>query len=206
MPLSLRLSFAAVIVAVLVGGPWWYHSRRTRARRNFHVVREGVLYRSGQLNLDGLRRLVHDHGIRTIVNLRDGEQSEDRAEEEWARKNDVVFVRIPPRRWWASDGTVPAEKGLAAFRAVLDDPARQPVLVHCYAGIHRTGAYCAVYRMDYEGWSNDEALAEMQLLGYGPNEEEVEDVLTYLGRYRPVSARAGSLRALPVARPKTPAP
>lgn len=206
MPLSVRLSFAVVIVAVLVGGPWWYKARRTRASRNIHVVREGVLYRSGQLNLDGLRRVIHDHGIRTVVNLREGENPEDRAEEEWARKNDVHFVRIPPRRWWASDGTIPAEKGLAAFRAVLDNPANQPILVHCYAGIHRTGAYCAVYRMDYEGWTNEQALAEMRLLGYGPNEEEVEDVLTYLDRYRPALARTGRLRALPVGRSVTPAP
>jgi hypothetical protein len=37
--------------------------------------------------------------------------------------------------------------------AVLDDPTVYPVLIHCRAGLHRTGVMTAVYRMEYEGWS-----------------------------------------------------
>src|SRR5207237_1241596 len=92
--------------------------------------------------------------------------------------------RIPPRPWWASDGSVPAEKGVKVFREVMSDPANYPVLVHCFAGIHRTGAYCAVYRMEFEGWSNARAIAEVKDHGYS-NLEEDWDILGYLEQYRP---------------------
>jgi tyrosine-protein phosphatase SIW14 len=90
---------------------------------------------------------------------------------------------------------VPAEEGLRAFRAVMDDSANYPVLVHCFAGVHRTGAYCAVYRMDYEHWSNRQALAEMRLMGYETLGED-RDILDYLVTYQPHRSR--ELRALPV--------
>jgi protein tyrosine/serine phosphatase len=57
------------------------------------------------------------------------------------------------------------------------------VLVHCCAGVHRTGAYCAIYRMEFEGWTNAEALAEMKALGYS-NLDEEWDIRGYLESYR----------------------
>jgi protein tyrosine/serine phosphatase len=77
---------------------------------------------------------------------------------------------------------------LAVFRQVLADPANHPVLIHCYAGIHRTGTYCAVYRMDYQQWSNPEAIAELRSLGYATLDGDA-DVLTFLERYRPTANR-----------------
>ena len=71
MPRALHYLFSAGIVALLVGGPLAYSSYRQARLRAFHVVEEGVLYRSGQLSLDGLKRLIHDHGIKTVVTLRD---------------------------------------------------------------------------------------------------------------------------------------
>ena len=46
-----------------------------------------------------------------------------------------------------------------ALTVVMADPGNYPVLVHCFAGIHRTGAYCAVYRMEFERWDNADAMA-----------------------------------------------
>jgi tyrosine-protein phosphatase SIW14 len=183
MPRSLQLVFALVVMTLLVGGPLWYKREHERHFRNFRVVHEGVLYRSGQLDIDGLKRIVHDYRIKTIVSLRDRDDASDLQEAEWASKAGINHVRIPHRPWWAADGTVPAEQGLAAFRQVMSDPANNPVLVHCFAGIHRTGAYCAVYRMDHDGWTNSAAIAEMRALGYATLDGDL-DVLTFLERYR----------------------
>jgi hypothetical protein len=79
---------------------------------------------------------------------------------------------------------VPVEEGVRKFRAVLNDERNYPVLVHCFAGIHRTGAYCAIYRMEYEHWDNVQALAEMKACGYTNLDEEL-DILGYLEQYRP---------------------
>jgi protein tyrosine/serine phosphatase len=66
----------------------------------------------------------------------------------------------------------------------MDDPANFPVLVHCFAGIHRTGAYVAVYRMEHDRWTNAEALDELRAFGYR-NLDDEWDVLGYLEQYRP---------------------
>jgi hypothetical protein len=69
--------------------------------------------------------------------------------------------------------------------AVLDDPTVYPVLIHCRAGLHRTGVMTAVYRMEYEGWSWRAALDELKANGFGvfaataANDYTTQYVLTY---------------------------
>jgi hypothetical protein len=55
---------------------------------------------------------------------------------------------------------------VAPYLKVLDDPTCYPVLLHCRAGLHRTGVLTAVYRMEYEGWSHALAIAELQAHGF----------------------------------------
>jgi tyrosine-protein phosphatase SIW14 len=180
--------FSALIVGLLVGGPLAYSNYRHAALRHFRVVEDGVLYRSGQLTLPGLKRLIHDYGIKTVVTLRDAARAEvpppDLEEETFCKGQEMNYLRVTPQTWWASDGSVPAEKGVKDFLAVMSDPANYPVLVHCFAGIHRTGAFCAVYRMEFHHWSNERAIAEVVAQGYSNLDEEL-DLLTYLEQYRP---------------------
>jgi protein tyrosine/serine phosphatase len=49
----------------------------------------------------------------------------------------------------------------------MDDSNNYPLLVHCRAGLHRTGVITAVYRMEYEGWSPTAALRELKAHGFG---------------------------------------
>jgi protein tyrosine phosphatase (PTP) superfamily phosphohydrolase (DUF442 family) len=188
MSRSLSVFFSLLLVALLVGGPAAYAVYTQRTFRNFREVRAGVLYRSGQLSLDGLKRVIYDYGIKTVVSLRDaytpGEGPPDFAEEAYCLGQEITYCRIPPRNWWAPDGSVPAEQGVQRFLEVMDCPDNYPVLVHCFAGVHRTGAYCAVYRMEYERWTNSEAIAEVKACGYS-NLDDEWDILTFLEEYRP---------------------
>jgi protein tyrosine/serine phosphatase len=178
-----------LVLVLLVGVPAGYSSYKSNNLRNFRVVEDGVLYRSGQLSQAGLERIVREYGIRTVITLRDasepGELPPDHAEERWCKAEGIRHVRITPRKWWAPDGaTPPAEQGVATFLAVLDDPANCPVLVHCFAGVHRTGAHCAIFRMEYHHWDNRQAIAEMRHNGYDHLDDEW-DVLGYIENYRP---------------------
>lgn len=184
MPMFRSVLGATMIMALLIGVPWWYKLDVDRHFRNFHVVTPGKLYRSGQHELESLQDLVRHYGIKTIVCLRASDTETSRREEGWARGAGLTFLRIPPRPWHYVDGEIPAERGLNAFRRIMDDPAQHPVLVHCFKGIHRTGAYCAIYRIDYDRWSNHEALNEMRLMGYDTLEYD-RDILDYLESYRP---------------------
>ncbi len=188
MPRWLAYVCGFFIAALLVGGPAGYAWYEQANIRNFRVVRDGVLYRSGQLSRSGLQRVVHDHGIKTVITLRDaaraGDPPPDLDEEEYCRAQEIHYVRISPRSWWSPDGTVPAEEGVRQFREVMDNPDRQPVLIHCFGGIHRTGAFCAIYRMEYEHWTNAQAVAELRACGYDRLDDEW-DILEYLEQYHP---------------------
>jgi protein tyrosine/serine phosphatase len=188
MPRLLRSFLILVVLGVLVGAPLAYKFHRDAHYRNLRVVREGVLYRSGQLSLSGLKRVIHDHGIKTVITFRvarvAGDQHPDKAEEAFCRKEGYKFFRIPMRDWEDGHGPPPADRSVADFCQVMRDPTHYPVLVHCYAGVHRTGAFCAIYRMEFEGWTNAQAIAEMKALGYATLDDEW-DILGYMEQYRP---------------------
>jgi protein tyrosine/serine phosphatase len=180
------LAGSAVVVA-LIAAPVAYAFHALEQMRNFRVVREGVLYRSGQMSLGGLKRAAHDYRIRTVISLRDAASDADRAEEAWCRAQEINFHRLTPASWDAEHGPAAVEPNVRRFVEIVSDPANYPVLVHCFAGVHRTGAYCAIYRMEREGWSNAEAIAEVKACGYDNLDWEF-DVLGYLEQYRPVRA------------------
>src|SRR5262249_49316628 len=170
---SLSWIFGVAVATLLVGGPvahvWYRHANL----RNLRVVKDGVLYRSGQLSLTALQDLIHDYDLKTVVSLRDARDTDkqgtlppDLEEQRFCEKAGITYLRITPQKWGAADGSVPAAEGVRKFLAVMDDPANYPVLVHCFAGVHRTGAYCAIYRMEYDRWTNADAIAEMCACGY----------------------------------------
>jgi tyrosine-protein phosphatase SIW14 len=181
----LRAGAGTVVALALIVGPAALGAHLQGQKRNFRVVCEGVLYRSGQMTPDGLRRVLHDYGIHTVVSLRDGTTRADQATEEVCRGAEVYFVRIPIISPWGDLGEgVPAEKTVGRFREVMCEPRNYPVLVHCLGGIHRTGIFTAIYRMEFEHWSNAAAMQEMRACGYVELDEHL-DVLGYLEGYRP---------------------
>ena len=184
--LSLILLAAAAPVVIAV--------REQRAVRHFAAVTPGVLYRSAQLPVEGLKRVVHDHGIRTVICIRD-ESATVEAERAWCQRNEVEFTRMPARNWDGVPGASRIDPCLRAFLDVVRDPERQPVLVHCFAGVHRTGGYVAVYRMEVEGWSNRDAVEEMRAMGYDRIDTDL-DIRQYIDTYRPgvLAARTRTAR------------
>src|SRR5439155_24054941 len=57
--------------------------------------------------------------------------------------------------------------GIDAFLKIMDRPENYPILIHCRAGLHRTGVIVAVYRMEYDGWTPHEAMGELKANGFG---------------------------------------
>jgi protein tyrosine/serine phosphatase len=192
----LRTLGGIVVVIALIVGPVAFAVHEQSGMRNFRVVREGVLYRSGQMSRDGLKRIFFDYGIRTVICLRDGTTAVDQAEEAFINSEELNYVRIPPTAWGDLAGAPPAEEGVRKFREVMSDPHNYPVLVHCLAGIHRTGIFTAIYRMEFERWTNAEAMEEMRTCGYVELDEHL-DVLGYLEQYRPAWMQATKDAAAP---------
>jgi tyrosine-protein phosphatase SIW14 len=175
----------AMLLLVVPAGYAWY---RAAEMRNFHVVREGVLYRSGQPTRSALKKTIRDYGIKTVITLRDGPYPgatpPDAAEEAYCRDQELTYCRISPSRWGSEDGSVPAEEGVRKFLEIMHNPENYPVLMHCFAGIHRSGIFVAIYHMEFDHLSNAQAIAELKAAGY-TNLDEEWDVLEFLEKYRP---------------------
>jgi protein tyrosine phosphatase (PTP) superfamily phosphohydrolase (DUF442 family) len=190
----------AAIVALLTAGPYYFYRYEYTRTKRLRVVEPGVLYRSGQMTAAGFEEAVQLYGIRTVVNLQDdypdplialdplGRHRE--SESELCRRLGVKYVFIAPdllpRRRARARHELPA--AIDQFLAVMDDPSNHPVLIHCKAGLHRTGVITAVYRMEYAGWSPREAMAELLAQGFGrfkgvaANDYIQQYVLNYLPR------------------------
>jgi protein tyrosine/serine phosphatase len=67
------------------------------------------------------------------------------------------YVRIPLKTRVAA-----TEEQWKYFLGLVNDPAKQPVYVHCKGGRHRTGAMTAIYRITHDGWTADQAYEEMK--------------------------------------------
>lgn len=121
---------------------------------NFHRVDDG-LYRGAQPSAEGMRSLER-MGVRTVVNLR--LTHSDRDELHGTR---LAYEHIHFAAWH------PEDEDVEAFLRIATDPARRPVFVHCQHGADRTGMMVAIYRMVVQGWSADDAIAEMTGGGFG---------------------------------------
>ncbi|HET7220237.1 MAG TPA: tyrosine-protein phosphatase [Vicinamibacterales bacterium] len=93
-------------------------------------------------------------GIRTVIDLtRDGESREPSA----VAALGMRFFRIP-----MTTSDRPDAAAVDEFLSIVNNPANQPVYVHCQGGRHRTGLMTALYRLTHDGWSADRAFDEMR--------------------------------------------
>ena len=115
------------------------------------------LYRSEQPSTDLIPALQH-HQIQNIINLR----ARDTDTPQFSQPA-LNLVHVPIHTWSISRNDL-----LHVMKQLQNAQAQhQNVLIHCYHGSDRTGASIAMYRIIFEGWSKEDALAEMKFGGFG---------------------------------------
>jgi protein tyrosine/serine phosphatase len=97
-------------------------------------------------------------GVKTIVDL---QQDGERGEQGMVEAAGMKFYRIG-----LSDKAWPSPEKVDQFLKIVNDPANQPVFIHCHGGRHRAGIMTAIYRMTHDGWDADRAYAEMKQYGF----------------------------------------
>jgi protein tyrosine/serine phosphatase len=118
------------------------------------------LFRGAQPNLSNLAGLKN-LGVTTIVDLR-SESSRTREQERVrAEALGMRFVSIP-----VGGFSNPSSAQVAQFFALLRQTPRETVFVHCRFGHDRTGVFIATYRIAFDHWTAEQALAEMDAFGF----------------------------------------
>jgi hypothetical protein len=181
----------------------YFRSTYTHSKRLREVV-PGRVYRSGQLTADGFTDAVRRFGIRTFINVQEDVPNPDLWRSYFDRstvKEKALCDQLHVNYVWLTPDLIPAgienprPKVIDDFLAVMDDESAYPVLIHCKAGLHRTGVLTAVYRMQYQGWSPQAAFHELRANGFGEwaassaNEYVDQYILRYQPR-RPLGLRA----------------
>jgi protein tyrosine/serine phosphatase len=146
----------------LAGGVFLYTDYYWYPRCLAEVV-PGKIYRSAQPSYGQLARLTQEVRLKTIINLRGDEVAKNpdlcKGEEQFARDNGIKLVTL-------RFGPPPPEEDIKRLLDTLDDKRNHPVLIHCAAGVDRTGIAIAIYRIERMGWTNRLAVTEMISNGF----------------------------------------
>jgi protein tyrosine/serine phosphatase len=98
-------------------------------------------------------------GVKTVIDL---QRDFNPAEERLVKAAGMKFHRIG-----MTTREAPTKEQLVSFLKLVNDPANQPVYVHCAGGKHRTGVMTAVYRMTHDKWAAEQAFQEMKQYKFG---------------------------------------
>src|SRR4051812_48020669 len=93
-------------------------------------------------------------GVKTVIDLQEDGPSNEAG---FVKNAGMQFYRIG-----MSTTKTPTQAQVAQFLQIVNDPAQQPVYVHCAGGRHRTGTMTAIYRMTQDHWTAAQAYKEMQ--------------------------------------------
>ncbi len=163
----MRRLLAVVLVLAASGAFYAFAIVPNLAPKRFAEVEPGVLYRSGEGSPAAVRHVVEANQIKTIVDL--GAHEPDSFEEELAERtaNALGVRRVRLNLYGDAQGD--PNDYLRALR-IANDPANQPVLVHCGAGAQRTGCFVALQRNIVDGWALDDAYFEATQHGHDPDD------------------------------------
>jgi tyrosine-protein phosphatase SIW14 len=190
-------ALAVVVAGVVVGPPFLLYRAQYATTKRFREVTPGRFYRSGQMNASGFTDSIERFKIKTVINLQH-ENPDPALSETWlgkpvihekalCEKLNVRYLLLTPDILPTPNDLTKTPPAVEEFLKVLDDESAYPILIHCKAGLHRTGRLTAIFRMEKEGWDRGEALRELRANGYGFNAASENDdfVIQFVQNYRP---------------------
>ena len=159
---AIRTYGAAVVLALTLAVPAIADSGHSAVLDQIHIANFGrvsdTYYRGAQpigRDFADLKAL----GVKTVIDLQEyGDKDEPAA----AKQAGLNYIRIG-----MNTRVNPTPAQIEQFLKIVNDPAQQPVYVHCAGGHHRTGVMTAIYRMNKDGWKGDQAFSEMKKYGFG---------------------------------------
>jgi protein-tyrosine phosphatase len=194
----------AIVIGLAIWA-WFGIIRYHVIPKNFGVVEQGHIYRSGQISAPLIEKTMAEHNIRVIIDLtpRDPNKPGELAEEKAAVKLNINVLRFP----MSGNGTGDVNDYASAVAAIANaEKQNQPVLVHCNAGTMRTGGVIATYRLLVQ--KIDPKIVEDEMEKYGCRIDQKTVLRSFLNDNMAGLAirlkQAGVIEEIPVAIPQIP--
>lgn len=155
-----------VVIIILVGvGKYVYDMN---INHNFETITEGKVYKSGVIPPNEIESYVKKYKIKSIVDLRfpgtaDLVNNPEIPTELIAEKEAIAKIKGVNYYNNGSD-QVPTQENVDSFLKIMDNKDNYPVLIHCYHGVGRAEMYSAIYRIEYENFTNEEARKNVRTL------------------------------------------
>lgn len=146
----------AFLIAVLIaaaGYSYW-----SVFNHRFLAVTDGKVYRSGAMPIEALENKVRKYGIRTVIDLRTHRDEVD-AEHRAMQQLGVRHFSLPAEQ-------APAVATVKSFLRIMKKREHYPMLIHCKDGEGRAVLFSAIYRIEFENWSNERAQRASRLILY----------------------------------------
>lgn len=161
------LAALGLLVVLGWGGFGWFQPGGLP--RRWGVVEAHAIFRSGQIPARQIRNVLARHNIRLIIDLTFEEpaNTDQQAERQAARELGIQYLNCP-----MYGGGVGEVDHYARAIAALVQARREnrPALIHCAAGVQRTGGVVAVYRLLIEKKSPETVVRELRQYGWDPNQ------------------------------------
>jgi len=158
---SILKTLLLLVILSLIG----YYVRHVHFNYRLEEIAPNKVFKSALIPPEKLPGFLEEKKIQTVINLlHPGTQDKlnpadkkvidaevvaiDKYNAEYDK--DIKHVNIQSLQ-------VPTEENVQDFLRVMDDPTSYPVLIHCYHGTGRAPLYSALYRMEYEHWTNQDA-------------------------------------------------
>ena len=175
MPWLIGILIAAVALAAFFAWRTWFET--------YHLVtvKDGVLYRDGVRTEREFENTVRRVKPKSIVRLIDSEEAQKEpfvSEAAYCKANNIEIIPIPIKL-----GGWPSSEQVRQFVAIVQDPTKQPVLVHCAQGVRRTGMMVAAYERAVMGKDVKEIADTMPTFGH--SQRTVKDVQKFIDVYDP---------------------
>lgn len=133
--------------------PQWAQQVEGAPFKNLYKIDEGV-YRSEQPSKEQFL-FLESYGIKEVLNLRN--YHNDNSE---GKDTDITLLHVK-----MAAHNIRTKDVVKALQLIK---SRQgAILIHCKHGADRTSLVAAMYRITYQGWTKEEAIAELKEGGYG---------------------------------------
>jgi protein tyrosine/serine phosphatase len=161
----------AIIILSIIGLVRHFHIK------NFHVIKPGVLYTSGQPRGMDYTRLLYKYHIAAFVNLRFANEHRElnwhNEEVAWMKSNGVKYIELPIETNFPGDD-FPNKEEYRKFLNIMSQSSNLPVLLHDSSGKKRVAYFAAVWMLKSGGFNLQQTIDKVQRIREeAPNDREL---------------------------------